>query len=172
LGDLFQQYAAKYIGIGRGIPLSNTNQLWGLAWAALVFGELSSFGKPAQAQIIMGSLIIIAGAVAISSAVAPESEQAAVREVMARECDRYGLDLEVTASAQLGKDPLGMVTHGRRWWDYLIVALATDAFVWLARCATHPPLAMAATWIAALVLAMLAFLVGCGWLLWKYTRFS
>lgn len=25
IGDLFQQYAAKYIGIGRGIPLSNTN---------------------------------------------------------------------------------------------------------------------------------------------------
>jgi glucose uptake protein GlcU len=39
IGDLFQQYAAKYIGIGRGIPLSNTNQLWGLAWGALVFGE-------------------------------------------------------------------------------------------------------------------------------------
>ena len=38
IGDLFQQYAAKYIGIGRGIPLSNTNQLWGLAWGALVFG--------------------------------------------------------------------------------------------------------------------------------------
>ena len=37
VGDLFQQFAAKYLGIGRGIPLSNTNQLWGLAWAALVF---------------------------------------------------------------------------------------------------------------------------------------
>src|SRR5215467_10527707 len=41
IGDLFQQYATKYIGIGRGIPLSNTNQLWGLAWGALVFGELA-----------------------------------------------------------------------------------------------------------------------------------
>jgi hypothetical protein len=28
LGDLFQQYATKYVGISRGIPLSNTNQLW------------------------------------------------------------------------------------------------------------------------------------------------
>ena len=74
VGDLFQQYAAKYIGIGRGIPLSNTNQLWGLAWGALVFGELVSFGKPAQAQVIAGSLIMVVGAVAISSAVAPESE--------------------------------------------------------------------------------------------------
>ena len=41
IGDLFQQFAAKYLGIGRGIPLSNTNQLWGLAWGALVFGELA-----------------------------------------------------------------------------------------------------------------------------------
>jgi len=39
IGDLFQNFAAKYIGIGRGIPLSNTNQLWGLAWGALVFAE-------------------------------------------------------------------------------------------------------------------------------------
>ena len=46
LGDLFQQFAAKYIGIGRGIPLSNTNQLWGLAWGALVFGELAGLGEP------------------------------------------------------------------------------------------------------------------------------
>ena len=40
IGDLFQQYAAKYVGISRGIPLSNTNQLWGLLWGILVFGEL------------------------------------------------------------------------------------------------------------------------------------
>jgi hypothetical protein len=41
LGDLFQNYATKYVGIARGIPLSNTNQLWGLAWGVLVFGELA-----------------------------------------------------------------------------------------------------------------------------------
>jgi glucose uptake protein GlcU len=41
IGDLFQQFATKYLGIGRAIPLSNTNQLWGLAWGALVFGELA-----------------------------------------------------------------------------------------------------------------------------------
>ena len=40
VGDMFQQYAAKYVGISRGIPLSNTNQLWGLVWGVLVFGEL------------------------------------------------------------------------------------------------------------------------------------
>ena len=46
IGDLFQQYAAKYIGIGRGIPLSNTNQLWGLAWGALVFAEMPASTPP------------------------------------------------------------------------------------------------------------------------------
>ena len=40
IGDLFQNFAAKYVGISRGIPLSNTNQLWGLLWGILVFGEL------------------------------------------------------------------------------------------------------------------------------------
>jgi len=34
--DVFQQYAAKYVGISRGIPLSNSNQLWGLLWGTLV----------------------------------------------------------------------------------------------------------------------------------------
>src|SRR5579884_1200220 len=74
IGDLFQQYAAKYVGIGRGIPLSNTNQLWGLAWGALVFGELSGIGATAQFLVIAGSLIMIAGAAAISTAEAPELE--------------------------------------------------------------------------------------------------
>jgi glucose uptake protein GlcU len=32
IGDLFQQYAAKYVGISRGVPLSSTNPLWGLLW--------------------------------------------------------------------------------------------------------------------------------------------
>ncbi|HET7442605.1 MAG TPA: GRP family sugar transporter, partial [Terriglobales bacterium] len=45
IGDLFQQYATKYVGISRGIPLSNTNQLWGLLWGVLVFHELRGGGR-------------------------------------------------------------------------------------------------------------------------------
>src|SRR5262249_42888077 len=64
IGDLFQQYAAKYVGISRGIPLSNTNQLWGLAWGILVFGE------PGGTKVIGGSLLMAlgAGAIALASA--------------------------------------------------------------------------------------------------------
>src|SRR4051795_2291352 len=68
IGDLFQQYAAKYLGIGRGIPLSHTNQLWGLAWGALVFGEFAGHSATAQLLVLAGSLVMIAGAVAISLA--------------------------------------------------------------------------------------------------------
>ena len=45
IGDLFQQYATKYIGIGRAIPLSNTNQLWA-GWGAFVFGEFVHTSLP------------------------------------------------------------------------------------------------------------------------------
>ena len=88
LGDLFQQYAAKYIGISRGIPLSNTNQLWGLAWGVLVFGELAHMAGAAQALVIGGSLIMIAGATAISLAEAAADEQREWHAAMERECVR------------------------------------------------------------------------------------
>src|SRR6267142_461329 len=50
IGDIFQQYASKYVGISRGIPLSNSNQLWGLLWGILVFGELRGRGPSLYAQ--------------------------------------------------------------------------------------------------------------------------
>ena len=56
IGDLFQQYAAKYLGISRGIPLSNSNQLWGLLWGIFVFGELHGSGASTYMQVIGGSL--------------------------------------------------------------------------------------------------------------------
>ncbi|MGD8726839.1 MAG: EamA family transporter, partial [Gemmatimonadales bacterium] len=66
IGDLFQQYAAKYVGIGRGIPLSNTNQLWGLLWGILVFGELAGSGGDVYARVVGGSIIMALGAAAIA----------------------------------------------------------------------------------------------------------
>src|ERR1700716_574732 len=70
IGDLFQQYAAKYVGISRGIPLSNTNQLWGLVWGILVFGELHGKSQTTYVQVIGGSVLMMlgVGAIALSSA--------------------------------------------------------------------------------------------------------
>jgi drug/metabolite transporter (DMT)-like permease len=172
IGDLFQQYAAKYIGIGRGIPLSNTNQLWGLAWGALVFGEFAAHGATAQVLIVAGSLVMIAGAVAISLAEAPESEQRSWRTAMERECDRYGLDRRRVAATVQGEDPLAAERPRRSRWELVIVGLAVALFIWLGLQAEHQPLAVSVPWMIVLIVAALVFLVGCGLLLWKRTRFS
>jgi drug/metabolite transporter (DMT)-like permease len=172
LGDLFQQYAAKYIGIGRGIPLSNTNQLWGLAWGALVFGELSGKGGAIQGLIIAGSIVMIAGAVAISLAEAPASERESWRASQWRESERYQLDPQPPETAAPGQAPLPGHAPTRRWWDALIVAAAVGVFLLLARGARRPALAINLSWTALLALAMLGLLVACGRALWKRTRFS
>jgi drug/metabolite transporter (DMT)-like permease len=169
VGDLFQQYATKYIGIGRAIPLSNTNQLWGLAWGALVFGELSHLHRQAQGLVLLGSGIMILGALSISAATAPEGEQESCRKAISRECKRYGLSYEMAVSAQHGEGSDG----GRlRWWDLLIAVAAIGAFVGLALVAKRPPMRMDDSWAAVLVVAMAAVLAGGAWLLGKRTWFS
>jgi drug/metabolite transporter (DMT)-like permease len=172
IGDLFQQYAAKYIGIGRGIPLSNTNQLWGLAWGALVFGEFAGHTASQQMLVLTGSLIMIAGAVAISFAEAAEGEQQSGREAMLRECDRYGLDPARVALTLEGHDPLSNEQRKRRWWEPLIVTTALAFFIWLAVGAKRPEIAVNASWMALLIVASLGLLFWCGLLLWRRTRFS
>jgi glucose uptake protein GlcU len=170
IGDLFQQFAAKYLGIGRGIPLSNTNQLWGLAWGALVFGELSGADSKHRMLVIVGSLIMILGALAIGTAVASAREQTSNNEAVLRECERYGLDYNRTLAAQAG-DEFGDRNERRRWWDYAIVAAATGVFLWLGLRATVPPLNMNMGWVGVLGVVLLVSLAAGGWSLWRRTRF-
>jgi drug/metabolite transporter (DMT)-like permease len=172
VGDLFQNYAAKYIGIARGIPLSNTNQLWGLAWGVLVFGELAGQGVLAHVLVFSGSVIMIAGAGAICTAKASESEQSSWKIAVERECTRYGLDLERVTSSLLGEDPLADDKPVRHWWEFLIMAGAVAIFVWLAVGAKHQAVAVDLPWMAVLLIATIVCLVACGLLLWKRTRFS
>jgi drug/metabolite transporter (DMT)-like permease len=172
LGDLFQQYAAKYIGISRGIPLSNTNQLWGLAWGALVFGELTGLGLSAQFLVIGGSLIMIAGAIAISFAEAPVSEQASWKRAMQRECDRYGLDESSVAAAVRGEEAIGKAKPKRHWWEALVVLAAIGIFIWLGLGAARQEIVFSVPWMIVLSIASLVALVVCGVALWRRTRFS
>jgi glucose uptake protein GlcU len=88
IGDLFQHYATKYVGISRAIPLSNTNQLWGLAWGALVFGEFVHFSRPTQILIFFASILMVLGALTISTAAAPAGERSSCVLAIARECTR------------------------------------------------------------------------------------
>src|SRR5258707_9453584 len=94
IGDLFQQYAAKYVGISRGIPLSNTNQLWGLLWGILVFGELHGRGASLYAQVIGGSLLMMLGVAAIAFSSATGKEQSRGKEAARREGESYDVAQE------------------------------------------------------------------------------
>jgi glucose uptake protein GlcU len=171
IGDLFQQFATKYLGIGRGIPLSNTNQLWGLAWGALVFGELASADRAHLTLVLAGSALMILGALAISTSVASSREHASRNEALERECLRYGLSYYAVLLAQSG-DEFGRGEERRRWWDYAIVFATTGLFLWLGLHAVAPPLAMNRSWLAVLGAILLASLGGGGWALWQKTRFS
>lgn len=172
LGDLYQQYAAKYVGIGRGIPLSNTNQLWGLAWGVLVFGEFAGLGGLARGLVVGGSLVMIAGAIAISLAEAPTNEQAEWRAAVRRECERYGLDQEQVEAAVRGDDPLASVPSRRRPWEYLVAAGAAALFIWLALDAERPPIHIDGAWAAALSAVTVVVIVASGVMLYRRTRFS
>jgi hypothetical protein len=171
IGDLFQQFACKYLGIGRGIPLSNTNQIWGLAWGALVFGELASANRGDRMLVLAGSVLMILGALAISTAVASTREHLSKNEALERECLRYGLDYRQVLLAQSG-DEFGGRTERRRWWDGVIVAIATCVFLWLGLNAVVPPLAMNMAWVSGLSAVLLLALIGGGWALWRQTRFN
>ena len=171
IGDLFQQFATKYLGIGRGIPLSNTNQLWGLAWGALVFGELASADRAHKLLVVAGSIVMILGALAISTAVASAREESSTNEAVLRECERYGLDYNETI-ASMGGDEFSDRSQRKQWWDYAILIAATGVFLWLGVRATVPPLQMNGRWIAALGLVLLVSLAVGTWSLWRRTRFS
>jgi len=163
VGDLFQQYAAKYVGISRGIPLSNTNQLWGLAWGILVFGE------PGGGKVIGGSLLMALGTGSIALASASRSEHKRWQEAAAREGARYGVDPAYVAAGMTGEDSNAARTR-RRPLDWLLVAVATVVFIWFGSLARVPALHVAWGWAAALTLALVVFLVVSGVSLWRATR--
>jgi glucose uptake protein GlcU len=171
IGDIFQQFATKYLGIGRGIPLSNTNQLWGLAWGALVFGELAGADGQRKLLVLAGSIGMILGAVAISTAVAEDREQSSQEQALLRECERYGLDREEALAAQKGEE---LATRGekRRPSDAAIVVVATGVFVVLGAMARPPALDVSTAWIAILSAILVASLVIVAARLWRLTRFS
>jgi len=170
IGDIFQQYAVKYVGVSRGIPLSNSNQLWGLLWGAVAFGEFRNWQHSAIAGAIYGSILIALGMAAISFSVAGKGEHDKWREAANREQSKYGIDPRFISSAMEGA-----AFHDsprKRWLDALLVILATAFFVWTASHAHWP--AMNLEWPAVYVLLALGvILLAAGAVsLWKLTRFN
>lgn len=171
VGDLFQQYAVKYAGITRGIPLSNTNQLWGLLWAILVFGELSGATSSVYTQVIGGSLIMALGAGVIAFSSVSRREHLRWQEAAAREGARYGVDPAYTRARGEGREA-SAIQYRRTWVDWLVVSGATAILIGFAAVARAPQLSIAWGWAAILALVTLGMLAGCGLALWKTTRFA
>ncbi len=172
IGDLFQQYATKYIGIGRAIPLSNTNQLWGLAWGALVFGELAGADLKQRLIVVTGSFVMLLGAMAISTSAAGAEEFLSTDRAILRECERYKLDYGRALASQSGNVAGEKSNTGKRWWDYGILIGAVGIFAWLADGVVRLAISMNFFWLRTLVaLLVLIFLGGC-WSLWKRAGFS
>jgi drug/metabolite transporter (DMT)-like permease len=174
IGDIFQQFAAKYVGISRGIPLSNTNQLWGLAWGILVFGELHGGTPSLHTQVIAGSLIMAGGAALIASSSVTRSEQVRWQAAAQREADRYAIDQDYLQTGWSSDATSRARKPGieRSWLDWILIFAATAVFVVLATMARVPDLNL--NWVAVIVLcaALFIFMFACGTALWKTTRFN
>ena len=170
LGDILQQYAVKYIGVSRGIPLSNSNQLWGLFWGAIAFREFHGWSPTAVMTAVYGSILMTCGLAAIAFSVAGKSEYQKWREAADREQKRYRIDMQFLSSGLQGK--ADNFVSQRIWLDWLLVSLATAVFIWTGIMARWP--AMKVNWTIAevLVLAGLALFAASVISLWKVTRFS
>jgi drug/metabolite transporter (DMT)-like permease len=170
IGDLFQQYAAKYVGISRGIPLSNTNQLWGLLWGILVFHELQGGNRTVYSQVIGGSVLMGLGALAIALSSASEREHSSWRDAAQRESHRYGVEDGYVRAGMEGRE-FGGGGKRRTLIDGMLIAGTTAVFIVLAVVARVPRVDMHLSWAAALAAAMLVLLASCGITLWRTTGF-
>jgi hypothetical protein len=171
IGDLFQQYAAKYVGISRGIPLSNSNQIWGLLWGVFVFGELHGRSASVYAQVVGGSLLMMLGVGAIAFSSATGAEQVKWKDAARRECERYDLAEEFVEARMDGRSAEGEVAARRGIVDWVLVAAATGVFVYFASMAGVPR--MDFSWVAAGVLTVvsLGMLAVCGVVIGRTTGF-
>ncbi|HVT97289.1 MAG TPA: GRP family sugar transporter [Acidobacteriaceae bacterium] len=173
IGDLFQQYATKYVGISRAIPLSNTNQLWGFAWGVLVFGELAGTHGSVRLMALGASAITIFGAMLIAGTTVSSAESASTVRAIRRECDRYDMDMAATLQTQTVQVTNQPAAAGRRsWFDYLILLAAVAIFVWFGHFVRMPQVALSIPAVIVLTAILFAVLCGAGWLLWKKTRFD
>jgi glucose uptake protein GlcU len=172
IGDIFQQYAAKYVGISRGIPLSNSNQLWGLLWGILVFRELHGRSSSIYLEVIGGSLLMMLGVGAIAFSSATGQEQTRWKEAAIRESDRYGVAADFVEARMDGRQLLGEAKPSRTALDWLLVFAATSVFVIFAAMAHVPR--MSWHWAPAALLTAVLFLllIICGLALWRTTRFN
>ena len=172
IGDIFQQYAAKYVGISRGIPLSNSNQLWGLLWGIFVFGELHGRSSSIYLEVIGGSLLMMLGVAAIAFSSATGKEQSRWKEAALRESARYNVAPDFVQARMDGRQLTSELKPSRSALDWLLVIAATSVFVLFGAMARVPQMSFHWGPAALLIAALFLLLIICGLTLWRTTRFN
>jgi drug/metabolite transporter (DMT)-like permease len=170
IGDIFQQYAVKYVGVSRGIPLSNSNQLWGLLWGAVAFGEFRNWPHSAISGAVYGSILMALGMAAISFSVADKAEHDKWREAADREQTKYDIDPRFISSAMEGT--AFHQSPRKRWPDVLLVGIATAFFLWTATRAHWPAMSLQWPAVYALLAIGLILLTAAAVSLWRMTHFN
>jgi hypothetical protein len=136
-----------------------------------VFGELRSASSGVLTQVVLGSIVMAAGAAVIALSSVSGSEHSRWQEAASREGAQYGVDAAYTQSRIAGENPAAFV-RSRSWIDWLIVAVATAIIVWFALQARAPQIALNGGWALLLIAATVVMLGAAGTALWRTTRFN
>jgi hypothetical protein len=138
----------------------------------LVFGELSHAQGSTRLLALGASGVMIVGAMLIAGASVSAAESASGVRAVERECSRYGMDLAETLRVQEGLESDSGGGRKRPWWDYAIPIAAIGVFAWSAVGTRIPRLAIEIPFALVLIAILVVVLAGCGWMLWKKTRFA
>jgi len=122
-------------------------------------------------QVIGGSLLMTAGAVAIAFSSATEGEYSSWKEAAQRESDLYNVEPAYIAARMEGKE-IDAKNHARTLLDWLLIGGATLVFAAFGFMASIPEMEIHWGWLAALTSAMLLVLLAGGVALWRITRFN
>ena len=123
------------------------------------------------AEVIGGSGLMAAGAVAIALSSASDDEYSSWREAAQREIERYGIDPEYVYTRVMGHEFAS--DHVRRTWsDWLLVGVATLIFIGLGAMAHVPAMEIHMGWLFALSLGMVLMLLAGVLALWRVTKFA
>ena len=169
IGDLFQQYAAKYVGISRGIPALEHQPALGTALGDA--GLRVNSGATAAPCPSWSSARSSWRSVRPPSPSPRRETRSTIAGGMPPSARRAAM-----ASTSNGSAPAFVGTASapprRSWIDWTLVAISTAVFVFVARLAEAPALAMDLRWVVILCIVTVALLAAAGWVLWRTTRFN
>src|SRR6202043_1227198 len=134
-------------------------------------GELHGRGHSLYAQVIGGSLLMMAGVAAIAFSSATSGEQSRWKQAAHREGQRYHIEADYVEARMDGRQAASEAKPARTAIDWLLVLAVTSIFVYFATTARLPQIEI--NWPPALILsaATLALFLICGLSLHRTTRF-